>query len=369
MTTHSGWLPAPQLSRPRTRHRSLVLKNGNVMVVGGVGTNGLPILECEQFDSKRSEWCPAGSLNTAGEVHATVLNDGRVLALVNPKRGGPISEIFDPKIGSWSLTESQPNSHARFLIPLWDGRVLSYSFCTASALFNPKDNSWMNKPFGEEATCGVCIGNGRLFIVCGPSWSGDDIAAPHILEIENGHFQTVEHPDISNHGEILRIADDRLFYFDTEFRGSYTFDLNAETWARFPLPEANSQRFRVLESRGPSLTVLASGNILVSGGDLTDPALDKGYKPLSDPNWDLSRMRQVAPDDTDRFVSSICWIFDCSHDVWRTAPSLIIPRRHHGSALLHDGRVLITGGETGLGPEQATAACEIGEPSLERGIA
>lgn len=107
------------MQRPRELHSATRLADGRVLVAGGVwGEETLSA--CEIYDPERQVWQPAESMNVPRTRHtATLLPDGRVL-VIGGSSGKAIDqtgseptlhvyascEIYDPKTGHWTLTDS-----------------------------------------------------------------------------------------------------------------------------------------------------------------------------------------------------------------------------------------------------------------------
>jgi hypothetical protein len=106
----------PTMGMARSRHKSVVLRNGTVLVIGGLPVTGGLVKStstCEIYDPVSNTFSPTGRMNF-GRTHATavLLPDGRVLVAggngtnnLNPTflSGHNTAEIYDPTTGSWSM--------------------------------------------------------------------------------------------------------------------------------------------------------------------------------------------------------------------------------------------------------------------------
>jgi Kelch motif len=127
-----GFVPTGAMTRPRGEHRSIVLKDGRVLIIGGGSPFGVSYTDAtaEVYDPTTGTFTSTGSMNIArlGGT-AVLLQSGKVLVF----GGGEScyyypSEIYDPSSGAWTETGSDPyRLDARYqtgtLLP--DGTVLA----------------------------------------------------------------------------------------------------------------------------------------------------------------------------------------------------------------------------------------------------
>lgn len=180
------WTPIGNMAEARYGHTATLLREGTVMVVGGVGngddhpTINTSLVSAERYDPASGSWIATGPLAEGRAKHtATLLLDGTVLATRQGRSGS--AERYDPGNGSWSATGNMGTNrfvHTATLLP--DGRVLvtgGYGEETqASAeLYDPDTGTWrttatMNAPrTGHTATS---LPDGRVLIAGG----GEDAA-------------------------------------------------------------------------------------------------------------------------------------------------------------------------------------------------
>src|SRR2546426_3039919 len=87
-----------------------------VLVVGGIGNDGVPLATAEVDDPlanfNTGVWSLTGSMSTARYAHtATLLSSGKVLVAGGiDASGAPLAsaELYDPAAGTWSTTGSMP---------------------------------------------------------------------------------------------------------------------------------------------------------------------------------------------------------------------------------------------------------------------
>ena len=94
------WTATGALATARYGHTATLLANGHVLVVGGIGSDGI-LANTELFDPATGKWTTMGALNTARVLHtAALLPDGRVLIAGgndnNSSRNLSSAELFDP---------------------------------------------------------------------------------------------------------------------------------------------------------------------------------------------------------------------------------------------------------------------------------
>jgi len=125
---------------------SVILNNGNVMVIAGMDNNGDVIPTCEIYDVLTSTWKIVSPLQTARENHASVcLQDGRVLVA-----GGNVEqscELYDPYSNKWTFTGKMNILHGSgmSLTMLDNGSIIAIGGSTAldiAEIYDPNTEKW-----------------------------------------------------------------------------------------------------------------------------------------------------------------------------------------------------------------------------------
>jgi hypothetical protein len=132
---HTGsWATTGSMHQARLEFTATLLRNGQVLVVGGGGTNGI-LAGAELYNPLTGRWTVTGSMHMPRIYHtATLLSDGKVLVTGGVSGGCPNgnctgilagAEIYDPSTGAWTETGSMHQARARqtaTLLP--NGQVL-----------------------------------------------------------------------------------------------------------------------------------------------------------------------------------------------------------------------------------------------------
>ena len=155
------------------------LKNGDVLVSGGLGSAG-PLTSCELYDPTTNTWTPTGNMTQARFDHQMVmLNSGNVLVAGGDFGGteNNVTEIYNPATGNWTTVAPQPQARADMIaVVLPNGNVLVAGGHTAhaptllSAIYDPTTNTWtatgsLNTPHGDAG--GVLLNNGDVLMAGG----------------------------------------------------------------------------------------------------------------------------------------------------------------------------------------------------------
>jgi Galactose oxidase, central domain len=122
------WRATGELVTARAYHTATLLLNGQVLVTGGVGEDGLTALaSAELYDPATGVWTETGSMANARYYHTmTLLPNGQVLVAGGfDDHGAASAELYDPATGLWTETGSLTTGrilHTATLLP--NGKVL-----------------------------------------------------------------------------------------------------------------------------------------------------------------------------------------------------------------------------------------------------
>ena len=172
------------LGTPREAHTSTLLKDGRVLITGGVETQNQSLASAELYDPKTGTFSATGSMATARAWHtATLLSDGRVLVAGGwPAGWSSVSalasaEIYDPKTGRFTATGpmiGERTFHAATLLA--DGRVLftggmgTAENLASAEIYDPKAGTFTatgSMSVGREYQTATLLADGRVLVAGG----------------------------------------------------------------------------------------------------------------------------------------------------------------------------------------------------------
>ena len=154
-----SWTVARPMSTARSAHTATVLRDGRVLIVGGIGTfvsptESVALASVELYDPVTRRWTSAAGMAESRFGHtATMLADGKVLVVGGGGGFGvhtASAELYDPVGGSWKSTAAMIESHSDHTATLLaDGKVLiaggydaEGAASAATELYDPTTGSW-----------------------------------------------------------------------------------------------------------------------------------------------------------------------------------------------------------------------------------
>jgi hypothetical protein len=156
--TSGTWAATGSMGTARYAFSGLQLRNGKILVSGGIDGTSTVLATAELYDPLTGAWTPTGNMKTARAYYtATLLPNGRVLVAGgctnnNCSAATNTAEIYDPPTGTWRAVGKMSTLRYFFAAtPLQDGSVLVEGGCnqgncttvTATAeLYNPRTHQW-----------------------------------------------------------------------------------------------------------------------------------------------------------------------------------------------------------------------------------
>ncbi|MBW2253238.1 MAG: hypothetical protein JRI25_01415 [Deltaproteobacteria bacterium] len=180
--TARSWSAAAPMNDARSGHTATLLASGKVMMVGGQGgtaVNKVPLASVEVYTPHSNRWTHIAPLHQARFGHtATELVDGRVLVVggVGPE-GLAGTEIFDSRTGRWTPAaplREQRRGHIAVTLP--DQRVLvagglgEEGVLDSVEMYDPGSNKWIEAPdmiAGRDGHDAVVLEDGSVLVVGG----------------------------------------------------------------------------------------------------------------------------------------------------------------------------------------------------------
>ncbi len=341
-----SWTVTGTMVTPRSGHTATLLPSGKVLVAGG-GTK--PNASAELYDPATGAWTVTGTMVTPRSGHtATLLPSGKVLVAGGGTKPNASAELYDPATGAWTVTGTMvtPRSgHTATLLP--SGKVLvaggfditkrpaiggSPEIVATAELYDPSSGTW--SATGSMSTSrrdhtATLLPDGTVLVVGGyrNANPGGDERHPEPLETAElyrpltGVWTATGSMDaamVDQGATLLPDGNVLAEYGTTELVRLY--DSGRGTWSDIPFPDLGGFVAATLLRDGTVLTTFAATDV-----ELYDPGAR---------SW------------TYRTSGSITF------GIGATA------------TLLHDGTVLVAGGEMAAGGD--TNAAEVYHPGSTR---
>lgn len=174
-----SWSYTGSMAFTRYYHTATLLKNGKVLVTGGLSLNsGTGSVKCELYDPSTGFWSTTGSLSEGRFEHtAILLSDGKVMVTGGTLYGNSqtaSSEIYDPGTETWVTTKAMTDIRYRYTaIGLSDGKVMvtggdSSGYKRKGCLiYDPSTDSWSNisaMTIGRTSHNAILLSNDKVLV-------------------------------------------------------------------------------------------------------------------------------------------------------------------------------------------------------------
>ena len=328
------------MSVARAVHTATTLRDGRVLIVGGFNNQANAAQGAEVFDGATSRYASLPPMITLRHSHtATLLPNGKVLIAGGYVSGASTitsAELFDPSTNTFAPTGSLLSPRGGHVaVLLTNGQVLiaggigpEWSFLSSAELYDPATG--MFSPTGamtvqRESHAAVRLQDGRVLIVGGHKGRRAEItiyASAETYDAATGMFTRVGSMRVRRHKhDAVLLHDGRVMVTggadERDGEGVYNstelFDATSGTFTMGP--PMKRPRYK----HNGTGTLLPDGIVLLAGGAPEAETYDPAGKTFTIVNGDARMAGQFS-----------------------------------ATALLHGGRVLVTGGYgNGTGARQS----------------
>ncbi len=276
------WTLTGSLKVARFDHTATLLPNGKVLVVGGQSgdTTASRLSSAELYDPISGTWNMAESLNKTRACHsATLLKNGLILVsggIDNKDETLSSAELYNPVTKVWQMTGSMNRAHAlHAAVLLPNGQVLvagGRDITTNAELYNPITGAWSTtgsmcvpRTFIENSP--VLLPNGKVLIAGGQTWSPSDSTTSELYDYTTGTWTRTGsmsidrfHPLIAllPNGHVLAAGGYYLWNGNAPHTSAELYDPTTGTWSL-----TDSLNIGRVRSFGG---VLPNGVALIAGG-------------------------------------------------------------------------------------------------------
>jgi N-acetylneuraminic acid mutarotase len=319
------WSTTASMSTARLFHTATLLRNGNILVAGGVN-NGVYFSSAEVYNPKTGTWSTTGSMSTARIFHtATLLRNGNVLVAGGVSSNGPNvlnnAEVYNPKTGIWSTTGSMSTGRVDHTATLLkNGKVLvvegsdSNGVLSSAEVYNPEEGTWsitgsLNTARQADYTA-TLLNNGKVLVVGG----------------DNGSISAeLYDPSIGSWNTTGSMSTGRFFHTATLLR-------NGKVLVAGGCCDVNGVVLSSVEVYNPAVGTWSNTGSMITGRGIHTATLLNNGKVL------------VAGGTDGSNVFSSAEVYNPAVGTWSTTGPMSTAREYHTATLLNNGKVLVAGG-------------------------
>jgi len=252
----------------RLYHTWTLLKDGTVLVTGGLDSNNLPLASAELFDPTTGTFTPTtGRMSVARYGHtATLLNNGKVL--VTGGAGGTTAELYDPTSETFTPTtgsmEAARSYHTATLLK--DGTVLLTGGGLATAeLYEPTSETFTPTTGSMETArlyhTSTLLKDGTVLVTGGEDSNNQALASAELYDPTTDTFTpTTDTMATIRSGHTATLLSDGTVLVAGGSSGT-TAELYDPTTGTF----TGTGSMQIARA-GHTATLLKDGTVLVTGG-------------------------------------------------------------------------------------------------------
>jgi N-acetylneuraminic acid mutarotase len=355
--TPGMWTATGSMSTGHKVATATLLTNGKVLVAGGDDTSNNPTAIAELYDPSTGVWAATGSMTIPREDHtATLLPDGTVLVV-----GGRVefclttssAELYDPGTGTWSTTGAMQSSRSRHFATLITSGPLAGKVLAAGGYINSNDGAcggaaqlasaevydpitglWSptnDMTMARQSPLGVTLPDASVLAIgvlncCPYTWFNS--AESYDPSTQSWTPKTVRFTPAN--GAAVLLQNGKLLVAG----GTKGTQPTAVNVASAELFDSSTGTWTVTGSMstdrsGHTLTLLASGQILVAGG--------------FSGGWGVCNDLTGAE------------LYDSSAGAWSLTGNMTTARFGHTATILPNGQVLVAGGQDCAGDVRSSA--------------
>ena len=364
----ASWVAAGTLSIARDQAHAAVLEDGRVLVVGSdnICTPGGAWDEsvaAELFDPTTSTWTSTAGLNAPrDDFVAVTLRDGRVLVTGGLTSGDPAegefgayssTKLYDPSTGRWSAGGLLEVARMGAVGALLDDETVlvaggayidskQYRVLASAEIYDPETGTWSRtgdlSEAREDATA-VTLADGRVLVVggTGPNSGGDSpFASAEIYDPAAGTWTAAGSLETPREGfSLVSLPDGGALVAGgiAGATGTLSATASAERFDPRTLRWSSTGAMRTAASLRAAI-VLGDGRVLLAGGR---------------PGPAGARTQVAAIADAE--------LYNPATGTWSATTPLPVPRERASALGLADGSVLLVGGDDGNFPPETAPSC------------
>jgi large repetitive protein len=251
------WVPTGSMTMPRVFHVAVLLRSGQVLVVGSNDPEAT-LASAELYDPVTGTWRPTGTMvSIRYAAVSTLLPSGEVL-LLGGRDGTDAhsAELYNPETGVWRPASPMTQATSVSTVTLLpSGEVLvtgQASTGPTTQLYNPTTDTWREtgqQPMSTRFSTATLLISGKVLLT---GTRGDDtLAELYDFQTDSWHLTAVQAPAVT---VAVRLHSGAVLGINNYSGFTALYDPLSHDW--YPVGEIGY-------SETPTLTLLPTGNVLV----------------------------------------------------------------------------------------------------------